>query len=118
MRNKYKVGDRILVKVTEITGDIAESLTIRANIREAAPDTTLEELKKCRMQGKYAGKVIDIYKGVVFIRLGVGVNAIAHSCYDARLPGKKDDVSFVVTKIDEERRVAVGSITRIIRQNI
>jgi small subunit ribosomal protein S1 len=34
------------------------------------------------------------------------------------MPGKKDDVSFVVTKIDEENRVAVGSITRIIRQNI
>ena len=32
--------------------------------------------------------------------------------------GKKDDVSFVVTKLDEERSIAVGIITRIIRQNL
>lgn len=46
------------------------------------------------------------------------VNAVAHSCYDRRTPGKKDDVSFVVTKLDEERSIAVGIITRIIRQNL
>ena len=43
---------------------------------------------------------------------------MAHSCYDYRTPGKKDDVSFAVTRIDEERGVAVGIITRIIRQNL
>ena len=32
--------------------------------------------------------------------------------------GKKDDVSFAVTHIDEERGVAVGIITRIIKQNL
>lgn len=31
---------------------------------------------------------------------------------------QKDDVSFVVTKLDEERSIAVGIITRIIRQNL
>ena len=31
---------------------------------------------------------------------------------------EKDEVSFVVTKIDEERCVAVGLISRIIKQNI
>ncbi len=69
------------------------------------------------MQG-YAGKVTDIHKGTVFVRLSIGVNAIAHSCYDNRMPGKKDDVSFVVTHLDEERGVAVGIITRIIKQNL
>ena len=70
------------------------------------------------MQNIYAGKVTDIHKGVVFIRLSNGVNAIAHSCYDFRTPGKKDDVSFVVTRLDEENGVAVGIITRVIRQNL
>ena len=37
---------------------------------------------------------------------------------ESLMPGKKDDVSFVVTRIDEERNVAVGLISRIIRQNI
>ena len=62
--------------------------------------------------------VEDIHKGTVFVRLELGVNAIAHSCYDSRTVGKKDKVSFVVTHIDEERNVAVGIITRIIKQNI
>ena len=53
-----------------------------------------------------------------FFRLELGVNAIAHSCYNSRTVGKKDKVSFVVTHIDEERNVAVGIITRIIKQNI
>ena len=62
--------------------------------------------------------ITDVHKGVVYIRLTNGVNAIAHSCYDRRRPGKKDDVSFVVTGIDQERGVALGIVTRIIRQNL
>jgi hypothetical protein len=81
-------------------------------------NTSHENLKKYCVQSKYAGKVTDIHKGVVYIRLANGANAIAHSCYDRRMPGKKDDVGFAVTHIDEERGVAVGIITRIIRQNL
>ena len=85
------------------------------------PDTNSqfkEALKRCRVQSKYAGRVTDVHKGIVYVRLSNGVNAVAHSCYDRRTPGKKDDVSFVVTKLDEERSIAVGIITRIIRQNL
>ena len=57
-------------------------------------------------------------KGLFSSGLELGVNAIAHSCYDNRTVGKKDKVSFVVTHIDEDRNVAVGIITRIIKQNI
>lgn len=117
-RDRYRVGDRVLVRITSIAGDAADKLTIGADIKGAMPDTALEDLARCKLQGKYAGKVIDIYKGTVFLRLGVGVNAIAHSCHDSRAPGKRDDVSFVVTRIDEENRVAVGTIARIIRQNV
>lgn len=63
-------------------------------------------------------KVTHVYKGIVYIRLSNGANAIAHSCYDRRRPGRKDDVSFVVTHLDEERGVAAGIITRIIKQHI
>ena len=73
---------------------------------------------KCVLQGKYAGRVTDVRHGVVFIRLNNGVNAVAHTCYDRRMPGKKDDVSFAVTRLDEERGIAVGIITRIIKQNL
>lgn len=54
-------------------------------------DTHHENLKKCRVQSKYAGKVTDVHKGVVYIRLSNGVNAVAHACYNYRTPGKKDD---------------------------
>ena len=95
-----------------------EEILVMGDIGIKATSEIRENLKKCRVQGKYAGKVTDVYKGIVYIRLSNGVNAVAHSCYDARTPGKKDDVSFVVTRIDEERGVAVGIITRIIRRNL
>lgn len=79
---------------------------------------TAYDLVKCVLQGKYAGRVTDVRHGVVFIRLNNGVNAVAHTCYDRRMPGKKDDVSFAVTRLDEERGIAVGIITRIIKQNL
>ena len=64
------------------------------------------------------GRVTDVHKGVVYVRLSNSVYAVAHSCYDYRMPGKKDNVSFAVTRLDIEQGVAVGIITRIIRQNL
>lgn len=118
-RERFSVGDRVLVRILEVQLDEnPENISVTADIKSVTGNAIQENLKKCRVQGKYAGKVADIYKGIVYIRLSNGVNAIAHSCYDARTPGKKDDVSFVVTRIDEERGVAVGIITRIIRRNL
>lgn len=117
-RDHYSIGDKILVRVHEVLGVTPEEIGIRIDVKSLTPDTTRENLKKCRVQSKYAGKVTDIHKGVVFVRLSNGVNAIAHTCLDYRMPGKKDDVTFVVTRLDEERGVAVGIIPRIIRQNL
>ncbi|MCM1225342.1 MAG: S1 RNA-binding domain-containing protein [Lachnospiraceae bacterium] len=116
---RFSVGDQILVRVLNVRrGDSVEDIGIKADIKSVSQSTSHDNLKKCRIQSKYAGKVTDVHKGVVYIRLSNGVNAVAHSCYDHRTPGKKDDVSFAVTRIDEERGVAVGIITRIIRQNL
>ena len=115
---RFSVGDQILVRITGVTRNSLEDITIKADVRSISENTSHDNLKKCRIQSKYAGKVTDVNKGVVFIRLANGANAIAHSCYDRRTPGKKDDVSFAVTHIDEDRGVAVGIITRIIKQNI
>ena len=118
VRDLYSVGDRVLVRVQEISGEDAEHLSIRADIRSTFSETSVDNLKKCQVQSKYAGKVTDLRGGVVYIRLNNGVNAIAHTCYDSRMPGKKDDVSFAVTRLDEEHGVAVGIITRIIKRNL
>ena len=115
---RFSVGDLVLVHILSVCREDIENISIKADIKSVSQNTSHDNLKKCRIQSKYAGKVTDVYKGVVYIRLSNGVNAVAHSCFDHRTPGKKDDVSFAVTKLDEERGVAVGIITRIIRQNL
>lgn len=117
-REYYSIGDSVLVRILSVSRDSIETIRVKADVRSVTQDNSRENLKKCRVQSKYAGRVTDIHKGVVFIRLSNGVNAIAHSCYDYRTPGKKDDVSFVVTRLDEDRGVAVGIITRVIRRNL
>jgi ribosomal protein S1 len=114
-REGYNIGDRIIVKITGIKGDTPETLMVTADIKSLTEDNSAENLKKCVVEGNYAGKIIDIYKGIVFIKLKVGVNAVAHSCYDTRMPGKKDEVNFIVTKLDEERNAALGIIAKIVR---
>ena len=115
---RYSVGDQILVRILSVRRDSSEVLSIKADVKSVAGGSERDNMSKCRVQGKYAGKVTDVHKGIVFVRLSIGVNAVAHSCYDHRMPGKKDSVSFAVTHLDEERGVAVGIITRIIKQNI
>ncbi|MEA4845761.1 MAG: S1 RNA-binding domain-containing protein [Clostridiaceae bacterium] len=115
---RFSVGDQVLVRILSVRRDSLEDIAIKADIKSVSQNTNRNNLKNCRIQSKYAGKVTDVHKGVVYIRLVNGVNAIAHSCYDYRTPGKKDDVSFAVTKLDEERGVAVGIITRIIKQHL
>ena len=116
--DRFSVGDQILVRITGVWREGLEDVGVRADVKSVSQATDRSNLQKCRIQSKYAGTVTDVHKGIVYIRLMNGVNAIAHSCYDRRMPGKKDDVSFAVTKIDEERGVAIGIITRIIKQNL
>ena len=117
-RERFHVGEHILVRILSVTAENTKKITVKADVKSVEGNTSKENMKKCKIQGKYAGTVEDIHKGTVFVRLSIGVNAIAHSCYDNRTVGKKDEVSFVVTHIDEDRNVAVGLISRIIRQNL
>ena len=117
-RDRYSVGDRVLVRVQTIDRSDINNISITADIRSISSDTSQDRLQKCQVQSKYVGRVTDFRHGVAYIRLNNGVNAIAHTCLDRRMPGKKDDVSFAVTRLDEERGVAVGIITRIIKQNL
>lgn len=114
----FFVGGQILVRILNVKLNSLEDISVKADVKSVNGNTSKANLGKCKIQGKYAGIVTDIHKGTVFVRLHIGVNAVAHSCYDNRMPGKKDEVSFVVTRIDEERNVAVGLISRIIKQNI
>lgn len=114
----YRIGDRILVRVTDVQSrDDIKNLRIKADIRSITDAEMLEKLNKCTLQAKYAGTITDIHGGRLYIHLSNGVNAIAETCYDPRTPAKRDEVSFVMTKINAERRIAYGIVARIIRQN-
>ena len=115
---RFSVGDQILVRILSVNRDNIETLSIKADVKSATEVNMRPKLSTCRVQSKYAGRVTDVSRGVIYIRLTNGINAVAHSCLDRRMPAKKDDVSFAVTHIDEERGVAVGIITRIIKQNL
>ena len=109
---KFQVGDLVLVCVNKIEMPDAESMTVAVDAKGATENTNKDNLKKCHRQGKYSGIVVDVYKGTYFIRLDLGVNAIAHECNMASLPGKRDKIGFVVTRINETSEVAEGIITR------
>ena len=115
---RFHVDEQILVRILSVKVRSLEDISVKADVKSVNGNTSKDSLSKCRIQGKYAGAVTNVHKGTVFVRLHIGVNAVAHNCYDNRMPGKKDDVSFVVTRIDAERNVAVGLISRIIKQNI
>lgn len=115
---KYHVGDKINVLIEKLEGDSIENLKITPNVKSLIPNVSVQNLEKCAVQGKYIGEVTNIHNGTVYLRLQIGVNAIAHTNYDKRNPGKGDIVSFVVTRINRDYGNVSGVITRIIKQNI
>lgn len=117
-RDQHYVGELILVQVSEIERhQNPEHLRIQVDVCSVYGDAW-EKLSQCQPQCRYVGQVTDVRRGVVYVRLNNGANAIAHTCYDMRMPGKKDTVSFSVTRLDEKRGIAIGIITRIIKQNL
>lgn len=113
---KFATGDVVSVMVKKVTGDSAENMKVEVSAREAKTNVNRENLMRLKRQGKYVGKVTDVYRGTYFICLNCRVNAVAHSCNTASLPGQGDEVGFLVTRINEEREVAEGIITRIIKR--
>lgn len=114
---KYQVGDLALVAVNKISIQSVENIAISVDAKSATTNTNKDNLKKCHKQGKYVGTITDVYKGTYFIRLSIGANAVAHSCNMASLPGKRDQVGFVVTRINDSYEVAEGIITRLIARH-
>lgn len=115
---KFQIGDLVLVVVNKVNARTPEEISIEVDAKSATVNTNKDKLKKyCHRQAKYAGVITDIYKGTYFIRLNIGVNAVAHSCNMASLPGKGDQIGFVVTRINDNYEVAEGIITRLIKRH-
>lgn len=112
----YTVGDVILVRIRTVETSDPEHLKVEADPRGVTDNPMPERIQTVKEQSRYAGQITEVRRGIIYLRLHNGVNAIAHNCLDRRLPAKKDQVSFVVTRINREQCVATGIITRIIRQ--
>ncbi len=117
VRGKYAVGDLITVRVTKIERTSGGGVAVRVDARDVFGEEA-DNLHLCQRNGRYVGEVTGINKGVFFVRLNIGVNAISHECRDMRMPGRKDTVSLTVTRVDEKNGVALGIINRIIKQNL
>ena len=95
-REHYRVGDTTLVRIHKIQ-EAGGKLSITVEGKSLDHTTCYA----CKKQGKYIGTVTGIHDGLIFIRLQVGTNAIAHSVEDRQLlPRKKDDVYFICTRMD------------------
>ena len=113
---KFQVGELVLVTVNQVRMKSVEDMEVSVDAKSAAANVSKDNLKKCVRQGKYVGIITDVYKGTYFMRLNIGVNAVAHSCNMASLPSKRDEVGFVVTRINDRYEVAEGIITRLIKR--
>lgn len=89
---RFHVGEQILVRILSMKFNSLEDISVKADVKSVNGNTSKANLSKCKIQGKYAGAVTDTHKGTVFVRLHIGVNTVAHSCYDNRMPGRKDEV--------------------------
>ena len=104
---KFQVGDLVLVMVNKVEASSVDQIIIEVDAKSPTANINKDNLRKCHKQGKYTG---------IFIRLDIGVNAVAHSCNMSALPGKKDKIGFVVTRINDNYEVAEGIITRLIKR--
>lgn len=112
----YQVGERVLVRLKTIDLSDPNFVRVVASIRETTPNPALENIKKCVVNGKYVGRITGIDERAIYVRLNIGVNAIAVATAERRTPCRRDEVSFVITRVDEETGIAIGLITRIIKQ--
>lgn len=115
--DKFRIGDKINVLIKELKGDSVDNLRIVADVKSITVNTSMENLSKCATQNKYIGEITNVRNGIAYLRLKIGVNAIAHTNYDRRTPAKGDIVSFVITRINPEYGNVTGIITKIIKQS-
>jgi hypothetical protein len=117
IRETHYVGELIPVRVVKIERPSVDRMKIQVDPRDVFGEEG-DNLSQCQTQCRYVGRVTAVRRGRIFIRLNIGVRAVAHVCMDMRMPGKKDTVAVHVVRLDEKNGAAIGIITRIIKQNL
>ena len=88
---KFATGDVVSVVVKSVSGDSVETIKVEVSAKETKTNVNKETYAAC--QGKYVGKVTDVYQGNLFLCLNCKVNAVAHSC-NSKPPRARDEVGF------------------------
>ena len=115
---KFHVGDTLDVLITEMSATGVDDIRVVLDVKSITKNVSKENLSKCAVQNKYSGEVTNVRNGIAYIRLKIGVNAIAHTNYDRRTPARGDIISFVITRINHEFSNVSGIITKIIKQSV
>ena len=61
--DRFSVGDQTLIRILSVKRENIDELSIKADIKSVSENTNRDNLQKCRIQSKYAGKVTDVHKG-------------------------------------------------------
>lgn len=108
----------MLLRVMHLDAQTPEKVYVTFSGRDVTEDSTRQRLSTIVPQGRYAGTVTSYRKGIYFIHLEVGVNAVAHANMDTRGVGVKDVVCFTASSVDYDTGEALGVITRVIKRNL
>lgn len=112
----FATGDLVVAKVLSVKKSDEGEYSIQLSIKDASENPDVEAAKKLVPNSTYFGTVTGVKEGVIFVRLQAGVNAKT-KMYRCELPQRKDTVCFLVRRVDTDRAMALGLITRIIKKS-
>ncbi len=112
----FATGDLVVAKVLSVKKNEQGEYSIQLSIKDASENPDIEAAKKLVPNSTYFGTVTGVKDGVIFVRLQAGVNAKT-KMYRCELPQRKDTVCFLVRRVDTDRAMALGLITRIIKKS-
>ena len=114
----YSSGDLVVAKVMDVKLDEKTGrYDVDLSIKEASEHSDRAAFERLIPNSNYLGTVTGVENGVIFVRLQSGVNAKTRTFHSKEYPSRMDTVSFRVLRLDEERMIAHGFITRIIKRH-
>lgn len=113
----FSVGDLAVARVMDVDCDENGRYSVDVSIKAATEHRDRAAFEKLIPNSNYFGVVTGVTNGAFFVRLQSGVNAKTRIYRSSERPSRRDTVCFRVTRLDEEKLIAKGFITRIIKRH-
>ena len=111
------MGDLVLVIRNKVEVDSVDQIRVEVDAKARRPIPTRTICGNATVRASIQVSLQKFIKEpIFFMRLDIGVNAVAHSCNMTTLPSKGDKIGLVVTRINDNYEVAEGIITRLIKR--